>query len=117
MDLLSTLGAIIIMGSTCWVVFTRGKDKPEIKHKERALSFSSSVVAGEFAADDNDSDSDDDDERPRVVQAGQSTKYTQLSDTDMDGLEAGLTTTNNLSSAVNASPSQEAQIRGGQASA
>lgn len=96
MDLLSTLGAIIIMGSTCWVVLTRQKDKVDvIKHKERTLSFSGSISGGDFARDDLDSD--DGIGRPtngvaKPNEAGSSAKYTALSDQEAVGMEAGLLT-------------------------
>lgn len=92
MDLLSTLGAVIIMGSTCWVVLTRQKDKVEIvKQKERTLSFSGSVAGGDFARDGFDSDEEDGAGGPqRSTQAGGSARYTAISDQEVVGMEAGL---------------------------
>jgi hypothetical protein len=94
MDLLSTLGAVIIMGSTCWVVLTRQKDKVEIvKQKERTLSFSGSVAGGDFARDEFDSDEEDGVSagRPqRPTQVGGSARYTAISDQEVVGMEAGL---------------------------
>jgi hypothetical protein len=89
MDFLSTMGAIIIMGSTCWVVLTRAKEPAEAKtHKARALSLSSSAGGGDFAQGDFDSD----EEAPREIPAGGSgeSRYTVLTDHEADGLEAGL---------------------------
>lgn len=96
MDLLSTLGAIIIMGSTCWVVLTRQKDQIDIvKHKERTLSFSGSISGGDFARDDLDSD-DGMGRTPngpaKLTEAGSVARYTALSDQEAVGMEAGLLT-------------------------
>jgi hypothetical protein len=93
MDLLSTLGAVIIMGSTCWVVLTRQKETVELKHKERALSFSSTAAGGEFLREDFESD-DETGRKPsgpqRPTQAGGSARYTALNDQEVAGMEAGL---------------------------
>lgn len=65
MDLLSTLGAVVIMGSTCWVVLT----------KQKGHEFDSDGEAGGSQ---------------RTPQAGASIRYTALSDQEEIGMEAGL---------------------------
>lgn len=97
MDLLSTLGAVIIMGSTCWVVLTRQKEVPELKHKERALSFSISVAGGEFSREEFES-ADEGGSSPsgprKATQAGGQARYSALTDQEVSGMEAGLLTSN-----------------------
>lgn len=94
--MLSTLGAIIIMGSTCWVVLTRQKDKEEVKQKSRALSFSSSTAGGEFTRDDFDTDDEiviaNGNGPQRPTQSGGQARYTAVNDEEVAGMEAGLLT-------------------------
>lgn len=57
MDVLSTCGAAIIMGSTCWIVLSKQKGKTEKHVKERQLSFSSNAAGDDFDRPEFDSDS------------------------------------------------------------